>query len=137
MSKNTPKTPRFEVWAAKTREKYEAAVAAESPLRKGAKKKRLRPEKEPRGVLYRRCYRYYRKLERDEELAALAQHLAADPSGRWIRHKREGIANVLRLLEKAGEKALLTSTRRNRMTLELDFAADCGIHDKLLLVFFY
>lgn len=127
----------FEGWAADIRASHAKALATEKAISSGKSKERLRPAQTSSGVLSMRCYHYYRRLKQQKRLLALAEHLEKDGSGRWLRHKRQGTANVLRLLEEPGAGEILTPSRRARMTIELDFADRYDINPKLLLGFLY
>jgi hypothetical protein len=116
--------------ALKTAEKaQDAAKRADHPG--------LRPAETPEGVLYVECYRYYRRLKRHGKLQALAEHLAQDRQSRWRRHRREGVENVLRLIERPGTAWLVTPSRRGRIVEELKFADRYDVHSKLLLAFLH
>jgi hypothetical protein len=137
MKRISAKTIDFEGWAKEVRTAYGQAQSAERTAKSRKYKVSLRPENTPNGVLYLLCYRYYRALKRDKKLQRLAKHLASDASGRWLKHKGQGTANVLRLLEKPDSAWLLTPTRRARIADELDFADRWDIRSEVLLAFLY
>lgn len=97
----------------------------------------MMPAETPDGVLRVHCYRYYRRLKRAGGLDRLAEHLANDKSGRWVRHKAKGVDAVLRLLERSVENWFVTPSRRGRIARDLNFADSHDIHSKLLLAFLY
>ena len=136
MSARNIELVHFAQQAARIRRALRAAEKAEAVERR-QQQPAPRPADRPDGVLLFECYRYYRWLERAGQLQALADYLSNDHAGRWQRHKREGVDNVLRLLERPDRDWLVTPSRRGRIVDQLEFADRFDIHPVLLLAFLY
>lgn len=126
----------FDLKAETIRQAVEKAAAAEKSARQAGTI--VRPAETANGVLYAKCYSYYRSLKRDpDKLKLLRKHLGGGKGSRWSRHDAVGPEVVLRLLEPPPPGKFLTASRRHRIGLELEFADRCSIHWNLLLAFLY